>query len=103
MFEQGDRFSLSVSDPVNHSRPSLDVCFETGAEIFRDKVIGVLLSGANTDGAKGMHKIKSEGGLTIVQDPKNCEIDSMPEACINLFQPDLILDADKIIKYIIHL
>ena len=103
LFEQTYRFSLTVSDPVNHSRPSIDLCFETAAEIFRNKIIGVLLSGANIDGAKGMQKIKKEGGVTIVQDPKNSEISTMPEACINLFQPDYILDAAEIVKFITNL
>jgi two-component system chemotaxis response regulator CheB len=100
MFEQGNRFSLSVTEPVNHSRPSLDICFETGAEVFRNKTVGVLLSGANMDGAKGMHKIKKEGGLTIVQDPQDSEIQTMPETCINLFQPDHIFNSTKIINFI---
>lgn len=100
MFDQDQRFLLSTSDPVNHSRPSIDICFETGAEAFKDKTIGVLLSGANMDGAKGMLKVKTEGGLTIVQSPEDSEIRTMPETCINLFQPDRILEADKIIRYI---
>jgi two-component system, chemotaxis family, protein-glutamate methylesterase/glutaminase len=103
MFEQGFRFSLSVREPVNHSRPSLDICFETAAEIFKNKAIGVLLSGANMDGAKGMFKIKKEGGLTIVQSPEDCEIRTMPEACINMFQPDHIFDTTKIINFITNL
>jgi two-component system chemotaxis response regulator CheB len=103
MFESDLRFSLSVNEPVNHSRPALDICFETGAEIFRNKVIGVLLSGANMDGAKGMLKVKKEGGLTIVQAPEDSEIRTMPETCINLFQPDLIYDSAKIINFITNL
>ena len=103
MFEHGYRFSLSVTERVNHSRPSLDICFETAAEIFRNKSVGVLLSGANMDGAKGMFRIKKEGGLTIVQDPEDSEISTMPEACINMFQPDHIFDATKIINFINNL
>lgn len=103
MFDHDQRFSLSVSDPINHSRPSLDICFETGAEVFRNRAIGVLLSGANMDGAKGMHKIKKEGGTTIVQSPDDSEIRTMPETCINLFMPDHIFDASKIISFISNL
>jgi len=100
LFEYGNRFSLSVADPVNHSRPSLDLSFDTGAEVFKNKCVGVLLSGANMDGAKGMLKIKKEGGITIVQDPNDSDIKTMPETCINLFQPDHIMDAVKIINFI---
>jgi two-component system chemotaxis response regulator CheB len=100
MFEHDNRFSLSVSEPVNHSRPSIDICFETGAEVFRNRTIGVLLSGANMDGAKGMLKVKKEGGLTIVQSPEDSDIRTMPESCIKLFQPDHVFDAAKIINFI---
>ncbi len=103
MFEQGLRFSLSVSEPVNHSRPSIDICFETAADIFRENAIGIILSGANIDGAKGMHMLKKAGGLTIVQDPMDSEIGTMPEACINLFKPDHIMDAGKITNFISNL
>jgi two-component system chemotaxis response regulator CheB len=103
MFEHGFRFSLSVADPVNHSRPSLDICFETAAEVFRNKAIGVLLSGANMDGAAGMHKIKKEGGITVVQDPADSEIQTMPVACIHLFKPDHIMDGANIISFISNL
>lgn len=103
MFAPGNRFSLSVSDPINHSRPSIDICFETAAGLFQKKVVGVLLSGANMDGAKGMHCINKAGGLTIVQDPNDSEIRTMPETCINTFQPDYILNAAKIINFIANL
>lgn len=103
MFGYSSDFCLSVSDPVNHSRPSIDLCFETASEIYGNKVIGILLSGANMDGAKGMLKVKEEGGMTIVQDPADCEIRTMTESCLALFQPDFIMDATKIINFIIRL
>lgn len=100
MFDNSGRFTLSVSEPVNHSRPSIDVCFEAASDIYRDKLVGVLLSGANNDGAKGLSLIKKDGGLTIVQDPNDSEIRTMPEAGINMFLPDYILEATKIINFI---
>jgi len=100
MLDPDGRFRLSVTEPVNHSRPSIDVCFETAAESFAQKVIGVILSGANQDGAEGLHKIKGAGGLTIVQDPNDCEIKTMSVSCIDRFQPDYILNAAKIINFI---
>lgn len=103
MFDHDNRFTLSINEPVNHSRPSLDICYETGAEVYKNKIIAVLLSGANMDGAKGMYKVKKEGGLTLVQSPEDSEIRTMPETCINLFQPDRICNADEIINFIIQL
>jgi len=103
MFDLDNRFTLSINEPVNHSRPSLDICYETGAEVYKNKIIAVLLSGANMDGAKGMYKVKKEGGLTMVQSPEDSEIRTMPETCINLFHPDRICSADEIINFIIHL
>jgi two-component system chemotaxis response regulator CheB len=99
----GYTLSLSVDSPVNHSRPSIDVCMETAAEALQDKAIGILLSGANSDGARGMHKIHEKGGLTIIQDPEDCEIGVMPSSVLGLFKPDYVLSANKIINFICHL
>ncbi len=103
IFSAGSSFRLSVDDPVNHSRPSLDVFFESAAEVFGKNCVGVLLSGANWDGAKGMQAIHDSGGLTIVQDPLDCEVGIMTKACISMFDPDHIYDADKIINFIKNL
>ena len=89
-----------MEDTVNYSRPSIDILFETAAEVFSHRCVGILLSGANSDGAKGMEKIKNAGGTTIIQDPENCEIQAMPNACLRLFKPDFILNADKIVNFI---
>jgi len=101
--DPGFHFSLSVEETVNHSRPSIDILFETAAEVYRDRCIGILLSGANSDGAKGMEKIKNAGGITVIQDPQDCEMQAMPNACLRLFKPDFILNADKIINFIRNL
>jgi len=100
MTDHGFHFSLSVEDTVNHSRPSIDILFETAAEVYSNRCIGILLSGANSDGAKGMEKIKNAGGTTIIQDPENCEIPYMPNACLRLFKSDFVLNADKIVNFI---
>ncbi len=103
MIEYGYRFSLSVSTPVNHSRPSIDITMDTAAEVFRERAVGVILSGANTDGSRGMTKIHEMKGITLVQDPRNCEIGTMPLACLNAMKPDHVMDADKIITFILKL
>lgn len=100
MFEYGYTFSLSVDAPVNHSRPSIDICMETASEVLQSKTIGILLSGANADGAAGLARIAAKGGTTIVQDPEEAEINVMPLSAIRLFNPDHILNTGKIITFI---
>ena len=91
---------LDVSEKVNYSRPSIDVTFESFAKAFGDKCVGILLSGANSDGAVGLKKIKEAGGLTIVQSPDSATVATMPMSAINLFFPDLIADTLKICNFI---
>lgn len=97
--ELGNYFSLSTEDMVNNSRPSIDIILETAAYAYNNKLIGILLSGANKDGALGMKKIKDSGGFTIVQDPKDCMIDTMPSAALNMTTIDHILSIEDIIKF----
>ncbi len=97
--ELGNRFALSTEEPVNHSRPSIDLTFITAAQAYRNKLIGVILSGANKDGAYGLKKIAELGGMTIVQDPNDCEVKTMTEAALQLTKANYIFSADKIINY----
>lgn len=101
--ELGNTFSLSTEPMVNNSRPSIDITLETAAYAYRNKVIGILLSGANKDGAMGMKRIKDKGGLTIVQDPSECMIDTMPTAALALTPIDYTLKIDQIIEFLIEL
>ena len=75
-------FALSIEAPVNFSRPSIDVLFESAADSYGGSVIGVILTGTSCDGARGLAAIKVRGGLTIVQDPKTAEARAMPEAAL---------------------
>lgn len=101
--ELGNYFSLSTEDMVNNSRPSIDIILETAAYAYNNKLIGILLSGANKDGALGMKKIKDSGGFTIVQDPKDCMIDTMPSAALNMTTIDHILSIDDIVKFLFEI
>jgi len=92
MMEQGGTFSYSYSELVNYSRPSIDVLFESAADAYGKKLIGVLLTGSNADGANGIKMISERGGLTIVQNPKTAESPVMPQAAISATQVDHILD-----------
>ena len=83
--------SLSQEEPVHFSRPAIDFLFISAADAYGDSLLGVLLTGANEDGARGLAYIKNNGGRTIVQDPRDAQVALMPEAALALHQPDHIL------------
>lgn len=83
--------SLSQEEPVHFSRPAIDFLFISAADAYGDGLLGVLLTGANEDGAKGLAYIKNNGGRTIVQDPRDAQVALMPEAALAQHQPDHIL------------
>lgn len=101
--ELGNSFSLSTEDMVNNSRPAIDITLETAAYVYRNKLVGILLSGANRDGALGMKRIKDRGGLTIVQEPSECMIDTMPNAALQITQIDHVLKVDDIVNFLSEL
>ena len=103
LVERNETFSLSIDQRVNYARPSIDVLFESAALVFQNYLIGILLTGANNDGASGIKKISESGGLTIVQDPETAESPYMPTAAIEVTTPDYVLDLKKIKKLIIKL
>jgi two-component system chemotaxis response regulator CheB len=84
------RFALSTEAPVRFSRPSIDVLFESAADSYGAGVIGVLLTGANDDGARGLEHIRARGGLVLVQDPATAARGDMPRAAIARLAPDQI-------------
>lgn len=96
LIETSKSFSLDTSEKVHHSRPSIDVTFESIADIFGDQVIGILLSGANADGAQGLLRIKNAGGLTIVQDPATADVPYMPQQAINLDAAEFICASNEL-------
>src|SRR5690606_35205527 len=82
LIEKNETFSLSIDEKVNYARPSIDVLFDSAAYVYYDQLIGVVMTGANHDGAMGLKKIKENGGMTIVQDPETAISRFMPEAAI---------------------
>lgn len=88
--------TLDYSEKVNYSRPSIDVTFDCFANAFGNRCIGILLSGANSDGAESLKNIQDHGGLTIVQSPESAAVATMPMAAINLFNPHVIADIPEI-------
>jgi len=89
-------FVLSVDEPVNYSRPSIDVLFEAAAAAYGEGVIAILLTGANADGAQGMVRVKQNGGRTIVQEPSTAEAPEMPRAAIAAGAADKVLSLQDI-------
>jgi len=96
LVETDRTFSLSCEDRVSYARPSIDVLFETAADAYGPSLAGILLTGANYDGAAGLAGMKVAGALTVVQDPATAEVPTMPEAAIRRMAPDLILPLAEI-------
>lgn len=83
LVESDLHFALSIDPRVNHARPSIDVLFHSAAEVWRDGLIGVVLTGANADGATGLRHIRQLGGLAVVQSPADAESAAMPQAALD--------------------
>src|SRR5512133_258590 len=98
--ELANRIALSTEDTVNHSRPSIDLSFITAANAYREKLIGIILSGANKDGAAGLKRVHDNGGTTIVQDPNECEVKTMTQSALQLTKVDFVYSTDQIISYL---
>lgn len=93
-------FSLDSSEPVLYSRPSIDVTFKSVADVYKEKVIGMLLSGANEDGADGLCYIHDKGGLVVIQNPDEAEVRRMPEAAVSRCPGALILTNEDIFAFL---
>ncbi len=91
LIERDKTFSLSIDEKVKYSRPSINVLFESSADAYASGLAGIILTGANDDGAMGLKMIKENGGLAIVQDPDTAEYPFMPRAAINMVKVDHIL------------
>jgi two-component system chemotaxis response regulator CheB len=99
LVERG-HFALSTEDRVQYARPSVDVLFESAADAYRDRAVGVVLTGSNEDGARGLARIKARGGVAVIQDPASAERGAMPSAAIAATVADAILPLDEIAPFI---
>jgi two-component system chemotaxis response regulator CheB len=99
LVERG-RFALSVDDRVSYARPSIDVLFESAADAYGERLIGIILTGANDDGARGLARIKEVGGAALIQDPESATKRAMPDAAIAATAADAILPLDEIGAYV---
>lgn len=91
LLDQGPRVALSVDAPVHYSRPAIDVLFESAADFYGEQLVGILLSGASEDGARGMQAIHAAGGLAVVQDPTSAPVSTMPLAALARVNADHVL------------
>lgn len=98
LIENEGFFSLDVSEPVWYSKPSIDVTFESVAEVYEQQVTAVLFSGANQDGAEGLLKLRQKGALTIAQDPQEAEMSEMPQSAIDIHAAQYVLRTDEIFE-----
>lgn len=103
LFETNDVLSLDTSEKINYSRPSIDVSFESAAEVYGPALVGILLSGANSDGTEGLLAIKRAGGSIVVQMPESAQMPFMPMNAIENTSPHYVLDVKGILNFILHI
>jgi two-component system chemotaxis response regulator CheB len=103
MIDDHDMISLTTDERVNYSRPSIDVLFESAADVYHEQLVGIILTGANGDGTAGMNAIKQRGGVTVIQDPQTAEVRTMPESVLRQVQVDQVLSLQKISEFINNL
>ncbi|CAM2009229.1 chemotaxis protein CheB [Acanthopleuribacter pedis] len=96
LIEADNSLSLSVDARVNYARPSIDVLFESAAEVYGPRLIGVILTGANHDGSQGLRMVAELGGFTVVQSPESAEVAQMPLAALNATTVDRVLAPTQI-------
>lgn len=100
LIEPDGGLALDVGPPVNYSRPSIDVLFESASAAFGKGTLGILLTGAGRDGARGLAKIKEAGGVTVVQDPEEADFDIMPRMAMEASKPDYVLKLDQLADFL---
>jgi two-component system chemotaxis response regulator CheB len=96
LLEDGPALALSVDPPVHFSRPSIDVLFESAADVYRERLMGIILTGANEDGTAGLQAVQQAGGLSIVQCPDNAQVPFMVLSALKRCQPDFVLSLEQI-------
>jgi two-component system, chemotaxis family, protein-glutamate methylesterase/glutaminase len=104
LYVEPDRhFALSVEEPENHSRPSIDLAFYSAANVYGKSLIGIILSGANSDGARGVKSISENGGFVIVQNPEEAEVSFMPKTAIANTNVDRIINTSEIVSFLLEI
>ena len=100
LVEQDYTFSLDYSEKINFSRPSIDATFQTAAEVYKEKLVCILLSGSNSDGVDGLKSVKTWGGIAAVQDPESAQVPYMPSQAVKHVKIDRILPIETMAEFI---
>lgn len=100
LVERDKTFSLDDSEKINYSRPSIDITFQSAADIYGKHLCCILLSGANADGVEGMKDVKAAGGFCVIQDPLTAEVAYMPQQAVNSKVGDLIVDGKNLAAFL---
>lgn len=95
------RLTLSMEAPVCHARPSVDVLFESSADAYGERVVGVVLTGTGNDGARGLATIRARGGMALVQDPATAERDEMPRSALAMTPVALVIPLAEIAPFLV--
>ncbi|MCW5589736.1 MAG: chemotaxis protein CheB [Legionellales bacterium] len=103
LIEADKTFSLSVDEKVNFSRPSIDLLFESAAYTYGNQLIGIILTGANADGARGLSLVKHYGGCAIVQNPQTAESFYMPQAALEMTIVDYVVSLEQLPELLLQL
>jgi two-component system, chemotaxis family, protein-glutamate methylesterase/glutaminase len=96
LVEKSRQIALSTDEPVHFSRPSVDVLFESAADVYGERLLGIILTGANQDGAAGLHAIHRAGGVTVVQQPDSAKVPLMVVSALQHNPADFILSLPEI-------
>jgi two-component system chemotaxis response regulator CheB len=96
LLDEGPSMALSVDEPVHFSRPSIDVLFESAADLYRQQLLGIILTGASRDGADGLAAVRKAGGITVVQQPVGTYQSHMADAALKLGPVDYVLSLEGI-------
>jgi two-component system chemotaxis response regulator CheB len=96
LLDRGPAFALSSDEPVHFSRPSIDVLFDSAADIYGERLLGLILTGANQDGAEGLAAVGRAGGRTVVQEPSGAAVPFLPEAALQEGPVDFVLSLTQL-------
>ena len=96
LVEREQRIALSAEEPVHYSRPSIDVLFESAADVYGERLLGIILTGGNEDGAAGLHAIHQAGGVTVVQQPDSAKVPVMVVSALQRGPADFVLSLPEI-------
>ncbi|PWS27842.1 chemotaxis protein CheB [Pedobacter yonginense] len=103
LIEGNKTFSLDYSEKVNYSRPSIDVTFQSAAEVYKEQLVCILLSGSNADGVNGLKFVNNFGGKVVIQNPSTAIMPYMPQQAVNRVKTDYVLHATEMAEFINNL